>query len=467
MSSSTDTRSATASDGPDDPRTVARHARRDSRGPAAVGLTLTLLLVAAAIVVPRATGWQVWPRLHPAGSVPPLHALWDPRLGPGTLPAVVIALAGLVWGRAVAARLSWGRLLLVAYAAALAWLLSLALVDGGSGLSRVLDSSDEYLPTARRIHSLADVHDVLMSYVDRIPFSAGAQHWPIHVAGHPPGMLLFFVLLVWVGLGSGLTAGIVVTLLAATVPLAVLILLRVLGRESVARSAAAYLVLAPTAVFAAVSADAVMAAVVAWGVACLAVAGTRGPRPGWPWAVLAGLLLGAAVMMSYGLPLAGVLALTVVALRRAWWVVPVAGGVAAVVVLAFAVAGFSWWDAYPVLVDRYWDGLAHKRPGAYWLWGDLAALALSAGPAVGAGLGCWWAARRDRVVAALVGAAAVMVALADLSGMSRAEVERIWLPFAPWLILALTYLPPRWRRPALALQLLTALLVQHLLYTTW
>ena len=36
----------------------------------------------------------------------------------------------------------------------------------------------------------------------------------------------------------------------------------------------------------------------------------------------------------------------------------------------------------------------------------------------------------------LVGGALVVVALADLSGMSKAEVERIWLPFVPWVLLA-------------------------------
>ena len=36
----------------------------------------------------------------------------------------------------------------------------------------------------------------------------------------------------------------------------------------------------------------------------------------------------------------------------------------------------------------------------------------------------------------LVGAALVVVAIADLSGMSKGEVERIWLPFTPWLLLA-------------------------------
>jgi hypothetical protein len=70
-------------------------------------------------------------------------------------------------------------------------------------------------------------------------------------------------------------------------------------------------------------------------------------------------------------------------------------------------------------------------------------------------------------VAVLVAGAVAAVLLADLSLMSKAEVERIWLPFVPWLTLAVVFLPARWRRPALAVQLGTALVVQHLLYTSW
>ena len=55
----------------------------------------------------------------------------------------------------------------------------------------------------------------------------------------------------------------------------------------------------------------------------------------------------------------------------------------------------------------------------------------------------------------------------DEGGMSKAEVERIWLPFMPWLLVSCALLPERWRRWGLALQLLTALVVQHLFYTVW
>jgi hypothetical protein len=46
-------------------------------------------------------------------------------------------------------------------------------------------------------------------------------------------------------------------------------------------------------------------------------------------------------------------------------------------------------------------------------------------------------------------------------------VERIWLPFVPWLLLGTALLPERWRRWGLTVQVAAALLIQHLLATTW
>jgi hypothetical protein len=438
-----------------------------SRGRAAgLGLVVTAVVVVLAFGLPHWLDWEVAARAERNASpreVPPLHGLWEPKpFGPGTLPAVAIALLGWRYAADLAARLPWRRLLPASYAASLAWLLALALVDGTEGLSRVLGNPYEYLETARGVE---DVSVLLDTYVDRIPFAAD-DNWPTHVAGHPPGMLLFFVGLARVGLGGDLAAALVVTALAASTAAAVLMTVRALGAEDLARRAAPFLVLTPAAVFMAVSADAVITVVTAWGVAALAVAATSaGPRS-LAWAVLAGLLLGLGVLMSYGMPLMGVLAVAVLVAARTWRPLPVAVLAASAVVVAFAAWGFAWWDAYPVLRERYLDGIAADRPLAYWWWGDLAALAVSAGPLVGAGLA---SLRRSagQVALLLVGAAVVMVALADVSGMSKAEVERIWLPFVPWLTVSCALLPDGWRRWGLGLQAVTALAVQHLLYTAW
>ena len=72
-----------------------------------------------------------------------------------------------------------------------------------------------------------------------------------------------------------------------------------------------------------------------------------------------------------------------------------------------------------------------------------------------------------RVVAVLGTVGWAMVLAADLSHMTAAEVERIWLPFVPWLLVPCALLDRRWRRVGLAAQVLTALVVQHLLDTGW
>ncbi|MCW2758003.1 MAG: hypothetical protein JWO46_1749, partial [Nocardioidaceae bacterium] len=271
--------------------------------------------------------------------------------------------------------------------------------------------------------------------------------------------------------GGDFAAGFVVTLAAATVAPAVLVTLRALGAEVGARRAAPFLVLTPAAVFMAVSAVAVFAAFAAWGLAAIALAAASiRPSRLVGWAVVSGLLLGCCVELSYGLPLLGVLALGVLVAARSWKPLPVAAVAALVPVLALAAMGFAWWDAYPVLVERYDLGVAKDRPASYWWWGDLGALLISAGPVLGAGLAVWLVRLRsgaDRVVLVLVAAGVLTIALADASGMSKGEVERIWLPFIPWLTLSLALLPPRWRSRALGLQVVTALLVQHLLYTSW
>jgi hypothetical protein len=67
----------------------------------------------------------------------------------------------------------------------------------------------------------------------------------------------------------------------------------------------------------------------------------------------------------------------------------------------------------------------------------------------------------------LLAPVAAAVLCADLSGLSKAEVERIWLPFAVWLVAGTALLPAANRRWWLAGQAATALAVNHLLLTGW
>ncbi|MGA8978270.1 MAG: hypothetical protein WB473_04050, partial [Pedococcus sp.] len=417
------------------------------------GLGAVALFVLA-VVTARVPGVDV----H-AGSVAPLVAEWKPRVGVGTLGALV-----LVWWATTrrpwvaVGGMGWGGLLLSVWALSFAWMVSLALVDGVDGVGGVLTHDSEYLLTARGVD---DIGALLHSFVSRIPLEAN-DNWPIHVAGHPPGALLFFVLLAKVGLGSGLGAGLGVCAVAATSPVAVAVACRALGVEAWVRTALPFLVLGPFAVWQAVSADAVFAAAAGWSIAFAALAATAVRRSvATGFALASGLGLGVCAMLSYGLPLIGVIVLAALVAGLGWTretalALGVVGAGALVVVALFAVAGFAYWDAYPVLHQRYWDGLASVRPTAYWLWGNFALLVVSAGPllfgslaATGRRVASAVRRPRDEPALTLVAGAVVAVLVADLSLMSKAEVERIWLPFVPWLLLSTAVLPPRWRRPAL------------------
>ncbi|MGF0174322.1 hypothetical protein ACQF36_28530 [Streptomyces sp. Marseille-Q5077] len=426
------------------------------------------LLVTAAVLVgrhiqhSRHTLFVKWP---------PVLATWDPQVGPGTPAALVVAAAGVVYGPVLAARLSWQALLATAWASATAWIASLALIDGWQGIAGRLTARHEYL---RVIDRFDDIPATLRDFTHHILVES-PDNWPAHVAGHPPAAPLTFVLLDRVGLRGGGWAGVWCIAVGATACVAVLVAVRALAGESLARRAAPFLVLAPAAVWMGASADAYFAAVAAWAVALLALA-IRG-RSLW-WAGASGLLFGLTCYLSYGLTLVALIGAAVLLLgRRSVRERPVllAALVAglAVVPMAFTLAGFDWWEAYHLLVRRYNQGVGGIRPYGYWVWANLACAVLITGLATAAGLrrtGAVLVRRRteppDHVALAfLVSAALLALLVADLSGMSKAETERIWLPFAVWLLPACVFLtrPRAW----LTAQAVLALLLNHLLLTGW
>ncbi|MFI6824138.1 hypothetical protein ACIBJE_24835 [Micromonospora sp. NPDC050187] len=450
----------------------------------------------------------------------PLYATWRPHLGWGTPAALAVAVAVVGPGTGWARTARWGPLLSVGYLAAVGWTLALALVDGWSvGLTRRLTPQAEYLHEVPRV---TDVRRMLAGFADRI-LDFQPDSWSTHTAGHPPGALLVFVGLDRVGLGGGTAASLACVLVGASVVVSVPIALRALGAGEAARTVLPFLVLLPGAVWVGASADGLFTGVTAAGLVLLAV---RGPVT----ALAGGVLLGFALYLSYGFVLVAPLALVMLALRPSGRGVALLAGAAGVatVVVAFTIAGFHWWQGYDRVVERYYQGWAADRPYGYWVWANLAALLLSAGPVVGpalrrtlrlarrvrrasagpaeltalgppvdgpgratvserdrsdqpCGSGGGLRARdlvRHRRLGALVpriealgptvllpAAAVLAVAAADLSGMSKAEVERIWLPFAVWLLVAVAHLPAPARRWWLAGQAVTALAVNHLLFT--
>ncbi|MHA6622451.1 hypothetical protein [Pseudonocardia sp. DLS-67] len=395
---------------------------------------------------------------------PPLLALWQPHVGPGTVPALAIAAAVVLYGPALAVRMRWRPLLITAWLAATGWTLCLAVVDGyREGIVARLTSTEEYLHDVPRV---TDIPAMLRGFAEHI-LTDRPGFWTTHVGAHPPGAFLPFVWLDRLGLGGGGPAGVACILVGASACVAVAVTLRALGAEEQARGVLPFGVLFPGAVWVGVSADGMFAGILAWGVALLAVGATaRGGRADLA-AVTGGLLLGYTLYLSYGLVLGGLLPLAVLAVTRARRALLLGGLGVAVVVAAFTLAGFWWFTGFERVRVIYAASIAETRPYTYFVWANLAALVFALGPAVLAGLRRMAAHPRalPAAVTALTVAALAAVLVADLSGFSKAEVERIWLPFAVWLVLPCVLLPrPRvW----LTAQVLLALLVNHLLMTVW
>jgi hypothetical protein len=422
--------------------------RSRSVGGDLVVLAAEAVLMIAAVIVGAVLNHR---RIMIHADAAPLYADWLPHFGPGTPVAIAVAAAVVRYGPGLAERLTWRRLMAAGYLTALAWTVSLALVDGWSrGVATRLTPQGEYLYDVPKVAGIPAMLSGFSSHI--LDFQPGS--WATHVAGHPPGAFLVFVVLDRIGLPGGAPAALLCILVGASAPVSVAYALRALDVEATARSALPFLVLFPGAVWVGASADGFFTGVVAAGVALLAVG--RG--------VLGGLLLGFALYLSYGLVLVAPLALVVLWLRRRLATAVVAGVGVGAVVFAFTAAGFWWLTGYRLVVLRYNQGWAVDRPYGYWVWADLAALLLCAGPVLGPAL--LRLPRRLGVQLLPIAALGAVVA-ADLSGLSKAEVERIWLPFAIWLLVATAWLPPSRRRGWLVAQALTALTVNHLLITPW
>jgi methylthioxylose transferase len=437
-----------------------RHADRAVRADLIAG-GLSLGLVAAATTAGIVAGTRL------AGDPPFSHApatfgewpilgQWLPHLGPGTPLALLIAVAAVAWGPTLAARLPWHRALIAGYLLAVSWTFALAMVDGWHrGITTRLTTRDEYISA---VPAITDIPLMLRTFTDRI-LDFQPDSWITHVAGHPPGATLIFVWLDRVGLGGGAWAAIACVLVGAAAAVAVPVTINALAGPDLARAAIPFVALLPGAVWLGASADALFTGITATGVALLAM---RRPVA----AVGGGVLLGFGIFLSYGLVLMAPIALAVVWVLRAWRALLWAIGGALAVVAAFALAGFWWFDGYHLVVERYFQGIATDRPYTYWVWANLACLALATGPAAAAGL------RRalpglGRPVSTLVLAAAFAVLVATVSGLSKAEVERIWLPFAVWLVAGAALLPESSRRAWLAAGAATALVVNHAFLTQW
>ncbi|WP_426574382.1 hypothetical protein [Aquihabitans sp. McL0605] len=406
----------------------------------------------------------------------PLTGLFDRHLTPLTL--TVLAL-GLVLARTLPGwcrRGSWRQVLVATAVVALGWGMALAVTRGVDGLDRGSSSPHDYPAVVAQVDRVG-----VRSFVDTFTQEPVLRTYPIHVQGHPVGAALLFVGLDRVGLGGPRGAAAFTLLVSATAVVAVLLAVREVAGADAARRVAPFLALMPGVVWWVVSADALFATVAAWGIA-LAVLATRPgatPRRRAVLALGSGALWGIGVNLSYGLAPLVLVAIVVVVARRCWAVLGWAALGGAAVVAAFAAGGFWWFDGLAATKVRYDTGVAQYRPAGYFRWlGNPAAFGLAIGPAA------WVAVLRvkDRGLALLAGPALLAVAIADATGLSKAEVERIWLPFAPWVLVLAGGLVDRPAGPArrssspgwpalasglLVVQVVVAVAVETFVKTPW
>ncbi len=248
---------------------------------------------------------------------------------------------------------------------------------------------------------------------------------------------------------------------------AVLVTLRQVAGEAQARRALPFVVLAPGAIWVATTADALFAGVSAWAAALVVLALHRSGRSARLLAGAGGVGFGLAAHLSYGVVLVGLVPLAVAVARRRPGPIVLAGLGAAAVTAGFTVAGFWWLDGLGTTSREYAESVARTRPYGYFLLANLAALGVALGPATAVALG----RLRDRRAWLLVGAGLAACVVANVSGGSKGEVERIWLPFAVWILPAGAALAVadgrstsrRW----LALQVVFAVLVQVAVRSRW
>lgn len=436
---------------------TARRARRPRATVAALPAPVAVALWGSLIAI----AWAWGAALNDAGTrillwAPPLAGRWDLQPQPEILASIVLG-AGLVAGAPQLSRsLGWRTLLAGAALAALAWWVALAFAGGAIGISGPLEGPHEYLTAVPQVDSPGNF---IATFTERI------GEYPTHVRSHPPGMVIALWSLDAIGLGgSGWAAATILIVAASSVP-AVLLAARSVAGESTARRAAPFVALAPGAVWIATTSDALFMGVSAWAVALMLLAIVGDGRRSDLLALGGGLLFGASLHLSFGLALMAVIPILVAIYTRRLRPLLVAAAGVAIVVGGFAGLGFWWFDGLAAVRAQYFLGVASTRPYDFFLLSNLAAFAVALGPAIAIGLG----RVRERHLLLLVSAALAAVTLADLSGMSKGEVERIWLPFLPWVLLAAAALPqgPTAQRLLLGAQLALGVAIQTSLATLW
>jgi hypothetical protein len=416
--------------------------------------------VFAVVAATIAYGFAARAAGHELGaSLAPFLWDWRPRVGPSALPAAALLIGGVT----LAPRLLRSSVRPWAFAAAtlgfgLALRVALGAARGLDGLWSVYqlgnhEAASEYLPALPAF-----------DFGTRVFLDTWAEvgpSLPVHAVGHPPGLLL---VLHWLGIDSaGGVAALTIGAGALTIPLSYL-LARSLLDERRARTATLLYVFAPSAVlYGATSADALYATLALVAAIPLAAA-TRRHAPLAPGA----LALAVASFFSYANLAIGAWA-TLLAQRRAGWrravLLAAACGIALVAFYAglYLASGYDPIGAVASTESVYREGIANRRPYAFWVFGSPAAFLGALGLPI-----AWYALRSAAAGWAPALALAAVVAIAALLGFTKAETERIYQFLVPLAcVAAAAALPRRLLPAALAVLAAQALAIELLVYTVW
>jgi hypothetical protein len=323
----------------------------------------------------------------------------------------------------------------------------------------------EYLPALRLLHR--GVAKYVHEYPQLLPYL------PTHAKGNPPGPVVLMHLL---GISDAARlSAVCIGVGALCAPLAYA-LGRELGAtpassgastgestgESRGRRAALLTAFSPAVVlFGVTSADYAFAAL---GTGCAWLLVSRSPARRAAGTVLAAL----ASFFSWVLLAIPVWAVIVVLRRDGWRAALLTAAAAAGAIAAFTGLLALVWGYDPVAVIRalqpiYDHGEAVKRPYAFWVFGSPTAFLAILGVPI-----AWLALRslaRGEPAALALGA---VIAVAAIAGFSKAETERIWLPFVPLAcVAAATLIPPRRMPVVLAALAAQAIAIEVLFATVW
>lgn len=375
------------------------------------------------------------------------------------VPALLVGAALLRWWPAYCRRAPLRRLPPVAGLVGVIWAVAVQAVAGWRSISTGVDYEADYLEAVPRVGSPQQFLET---------FVARADTYPVHVQGHPPGQVLLLWALDRVGLGGPWAATAQTLLFAALATAGVLTVVRWHAGEQATRRSAVFIGLTPAVLTTATSTDPTFSALAVLTVLAAFATARASKKVAVALGAVTGLLAAVVCFFTYAAPLFVTPALVPLAeLLRARRRLPIVAAAlsGAVVTAGVAASGFWWWDGFQHTRLAYASGIASERPYRFFVIANLAVALVALGPAVLAA-----ATRRPLPrVAPLIGCAAVSLLFADLSGLSKGEVERIWLPFLPWLALTASALPdhPAGDRRWLLAQLSVALGLQLSFVGPW